>query len=101
MINTETNKSAVVCYINTGTKIPGNTEFRNIQIVIDVFTPLEQWKIKDTNLRPFAILGEVQNSLNGKTINGLGKIDGGDFSLTTLTDKFSIYSQVFNITDYD
>jgi hypothetical protein len=48
--------------------------------------------IKDSNLRPFAILGEVQNSLEGKTINGLGKIAGGDFELTRLTDKTSIYS---------
>lgn len=101
MIDTETNKSAVICYINTGKKFPGNSEFRSVQIVVDVFTPLEQWKIKDTNLRPFAILGEVQNSLIGKTINGLGKIEDGDFNLTQLTDKFSVYSQVFNIVEYD
>lgn len=101
VIDTETNKSIVVCYINNGSKISGNSEFRNIQIVVDIFTPLDQWVIKDSNLRPFAILGEVQSSLSGKTINGLGKIQDGDFSLTSLTDKFSIYSQVFNITEYD
>lgn len=101
VVDTETNKSIVVCYINNGSKISGNLEFRNIQIVVDIFTPLEQWVIKDSNLRPFAILGEVQSSLSGKTINGLGKIQDGDFSLTSLTDKFSIYSQVFNITEYD
>lgn len=98
---TEINKSIIVCYINNGSKISGNSEFRNIQIVVDIFTPLDQWVIKDSNLRPFAILGEVQSSLSGKTINGLGKIQDGDFNLTSLTDKFSIYSQVFNITEYD
>jgi hypothetical protein len=41
MVDTEINKSVVICYINTGKKIPGNSEFRNIQIVVDVFTPLE------------------------------------------------------------
>ena len=36
--------------------------------------------IKDSNLRPFAIMGEIEESLNNKTINGLGKITGGDSS---------------------
>jgi hypothetical protein len=43
-------------------------------------------------LRPFAILGKVQESLEGKTINGLGKIEGGDFGLTNLSDKTAVYS---------
>jgi hypothetical protein len=42
-------------------------------------------------LRPFSILGEIQKSLEGKTINGLGKIEGGDFSLDFLTDEISAY----------
>ena len=99
--NVESNQSIVLCYINSGTTIPGNSEFRKIQFVIEVKTPLEQWIIKDSNLRPFAILGEIQSSLNGKTINGLGKIEGGDFRLSSLTDKMSVYSQVFSITEYD
>jgi hypothetical protein len=88
-------------YVQKGSKIPGNSEFVNLQIVIDIFVPLEQWIIKDVNLRPFAILGQVQESLEGKTINGLGKIQGGDFGLTDLTDKMSVYSQTFSITEYD
>ena len=63
--------------------------------------PLQQWIIKDSNLRPFAIMGEISNSLNGKTINGLGKIKGGDFDLTVLTNEMSIYRQQFWITQYD
>lgn len=98
---TEINKSIIVCYIGSGRNIPGNTEFTNIQFILDVFVPLDQWKIKDSNLRPFAILGEIQNSLSNKTINGLGKIRSEGFSLTDITDKFSIYSQTFTITEYD
>lgn len=100
-IEDETNKSILIVYIQKGSKIPGNSEFVNLQIVIDIFVPLEQWIIKDVNLRPFAILGQVQESLEGKTINGLGKIQGGDFGLTDLTDKMSVYSQTFSITEYD
>lgn len=101
LVEDETNKSEVIIYIARGKKISGNNEFINLQINIDVAVPLEQWVIKDTNLRPFAILGRIQESLEGKTVNGLGKIQGGDFELVRLTDKTSIYSQVYNITEYD
>lgn len=97
----ENNKSVLIAYIQSGNKISGNSEFKTVRITIDIIVPLECWMIKDSNLRPFAILGEVQNSLEGKTINGLGKIAGGDFELTRLTDKTSIYSQTFTITEYD
>lgn len=101
VIEDENNKSVIVIYVNQGSKVGGNSEFRNIEFVVDVVVPLEAWIIKDSNLRPFAILGEVQNSLSGKTINGLGKIQDGDFGLTKLTDKTSIYSQTFRIVEYD
>lgn len=78
-----------------------NGEFRDILIQIEVFVPLTQWIIKDTNLRPFAILGAIQESLNNKTINGLGKMEGGDFSLNFLTDEISCYEQSFRIVTYD
>jgi hypothetical protein len=46
-------------------------------------------------------MGEIQNSLNDKTVNGLGKIQGGDFDLVRLTDEMSAYRQIFSITEYD
>lgn len=101
VLEDDNNQSYVVVYISQGNKINENKEFVNIQIVVDVVVPLETWIIKDSNLRPFAILGRIQEALEGKTVNGLGKIAGGDFSLTKLTDKTSIYSQTFSITQYD
>lgn len=97
----ETAQSIISIRVVDGTKIGANTEFRRIKIAIEVFVPLTQWIIKDTNLRPFAILGEIQESLEGKTINGLGKIEGGDFDLNFLTDEISAYEQTFWIVTYD
>lgn len=97
----ETAQSIISIRVIDGTKIGANTEFRRIKIAIEVFVPLTQWIIKDTNLRPFAILGEIQESLEGKTINGLGKIEGGDFDLNFLTDEISAYEQTFWIVTYD
>ncbi len=97
----ETAHSILVLKVARGVTDNGNSEFRNIQIDIESFVPLTQWIIKDDNLRPFAIMGEVQKSLNGKTINGLGKMQGGDFALNFLTEEISAYIQEFTITTYD
>lgn len=78
-----------------------NNEFKNIGVNVEVLVPLTQWFIKDDNLRPFKIMGEVQKSLNDKTINGLGKMTGGDFALNYISDEVIDYIQYFTITSYD
>ena len=97
----ETANSIIAIRVVNGRKDTSNTEFRNIKVSVEVFVPLTQWIIKDTNLRPFAILGEIEKSLEGKTINGLGKIEGGDFDLNFLTEEIGAYEQVFWITSYE
>lgn len=97
----EDSKSVISIYVPKAMGLPGNSEFKNVTIAVDVFVPLTQWIIKDSNLRPFAIMGEIQSSLNGKTVNGLGKIQGGDFELVVLTDEMSGYRQIFTITEYE
>ena len=46
-------------------------------------------------------MGEVQNSLNNKIIDGIGKMIGGDFQLNFLTEEISCYEMEFFITVYD
>ena len=94
-------KSLIAIRVVKGIKEPGNTEFRKIKIAVEVFVPLTQWFIKDSNLRPFAILGEIEESLDGKAINGLGKMEGGDFELNFLTEEIGAYEQIFWITQYE
>lgn len=94
-------KSIVAVSVYGGSKLGSNTEFSNIKITIEVFVPLSQWIIKNTNLRPFAILGEIEKSLQGKTVNGLGRLEGGDFDLKLLTEEVSVYEQVYFITAYE
>ena len=97
----DTAKSVIVVYVQRASKIAGNKEFKNVRILVDVIVPLTQWYIKSTNLRPFAILGKVQESLDNKTINGLGKMSGGDFELNFVTDDVICYQQSYEITEYD
>lgn len=97
----ETANSIIVLRVVRGRSNPGNNEFRDFEIDIEVFVPLTQWFIKDSNLRPFAIMGEIHRSLNNKTISGLGKFTGGDFQINFLTDEISCYEMVYRLTSYD
>ena len=93
--------STVDVQVISGFKDGNNTEFRNVKIIVQSAIPYTQWIIKDTNLRPFAIMGEIQKTLDGKMVNGLGKITGGDFELSHLSEEAGIYQQVFQITTYE
>lgn len=97
----ETANSIVAIRIARGRGLAQNNEFKNVVIGVEVFVPMTQWIIKDTNLRPFAIMGEIQKSLNNKKIDGLGKLTGGDFDLNFLTEEISAYEQIFSLTSYD
>lgn len=97
----ETAHSIIAVRIARARGLASNNEFKNVNISVEVFVPMTQWIIKDTNLRPFAIMGEIQKSLNGKKIEGLGKLTGGDFSLNFLTEEISAYEQTFILTSYD
>lgn len=97
----ETAHSIVAVRVARGQGLAQNNEFRNVTIGVEIFVPLTQWIIKDSNLRPFAIMGEIQKSLNGKKIEGLGKMVGGDFALNFLTEEIGAYEQTFVITAYD
>ena len=97
----ETASSIIALRVITGKKNQDNSEFKDVLISVEVFVPLTQCIIKGTNLRPFAILGEIEESLDGKMIEGLGKMSGGNFELNFLTEEISSYKQEFIITSYD
>lgn len=97
----ETAHSIVAVRVVSGQGLAANGEFKSLTINVEVFVPLTQWIIKDSNLRPFAIMGEIQKSLDGKKIEGLGKMVGGDFTLNFLTEEISAYEMTFALNTYD
>lgn len=74
-----------------------NSEFKNLQFHVLVYTTLDTWIINDENLRPFTIMSQVEESLKDKRINGIGVMKYEGFELTTLTDKISCYQMRFEI----
>lgn len=97
----ETSNSILALQITGGHRSLDNGEFKELSMIVESFVPMTQWIIKNESLRPFLILGEVQESLCGKTVNGLGKLDGGDFDVNFLTDEISCYEQEFSLISYD
>ncbi len=78
-----------------------NTEFRDVKIIVEVFVPITQWFLKSDNLRPYIILGEVQKSLEGKSINGMGRIYCEGFSYYFGADDMTVFQEIFHIITYD
>lgn len=97
----ETAQSLISLRVVNGMINNENDQIQDVGLAIEVFVPLTQWIIKDSNLRPFAIMGEILKSLNNKNVNGLGKIQGGDFALNFLTDEISCYEMNFSIQQYE
>ena len=97
----ETAKSLISIRIVRGRQDETNNQIENLQIAIEVFVPMTQWIIKDENLRPFCIMGEIQNSLNGKIIDGLGRVHGGDFDVNFFTEEISCYEMTYEFSLYD
>ena len=93
-------KSSISIFVSNTTRL-GNEEFRAVEITIEVFVPITQWIMKDSDLRPYAIMGEIQDSLDNRTINGLGKIKGGDFDYNFGSNEMTAFIQRFTITSYD
>lgn len=97
----DTANSLVTVRIVKGNLNLENSEFRDINIAVEVFVPLTQWIIKDENMRPFLIMGEIQKSLDDKSINGIGKMHLQSFELNFLTEEIGAYEMQFMVTQYD
>lgn len=97
----ETAKSLISIRVVNGHQNDANNQIEDLSVAIEVFVPMTQWIIKDENLRPFCIMGEIQNSLNGKNIDGLGRVHGGDFTANFFTDEISCYEMTYSFSLYD
>lgn len=97
----ETAHSIVTLRIVNGVVNVRNSEFVNLKINLEVFIPLTQWIIKNENLRPFLIMGEINKSLDDKKVNGMGKMQFEDFELRFLTDEVSCYAMNYGVITYE
>ena len=97
LVNAEENstESTVVIIFEGASLNYENTEFNGIKLAVLVYTPLREWLINDINLRPFAIISEIEKTLKGKRIESLGTLKYHGFELDLLTADMSGYKMEF------
>ena len=95
--NTE---SEIVLLFESGSIIE-NKDFKDIKFSILVYTPLSEWLINEDSLRPFLIMSEIEKTLKGKRINGIGILDYQGFDLNIITDVISCYKMEFTVNAYN
>jgi len=101
MLPQDNAQSHIGLRIQNGIPNGENDEFRLVHFDFEIFTPMTQWMIVNTNLRPFAIMGEIENSLKGKRVKGLGVIKGNGFSAEFFSDEMTCYKLSFTLEVYD
>lgn len=90
----EDTKSTIAVLINNGYKL-SNSEFKELNVLVYIYVPFQEWVINDSQLRPFAIMSEIQSSLDGKQIKGLGRLQLAEFSTDLITDEMGAYRMNF------
>ena len=52
-----------------------NPEFRNSILTFDIVCHYDQWHLRDFQLRPYKIAGEIDSMFNGKHLTGIGELE--------------------------
>jgi len=96
----ENTKSKIVLIWTHGQKNPINNEIADLILRIYVYTPFDQWVIEGDELRIFLILSEIENTLQGKDVYGLGRLMAPGFDLDMTTDEVCAYRMEFKVDVY-
>ena len=66
-----------------------NPEFRDNTVEFDIICHLDQWDLKDYQLRPYRIAAELDSMLDKKRLTGIGKLEFLGASQIILNDEFA------------
>ena len=80
-----------------------NPEFRNSLIEIDIICHYDQWQLKDFELRPYKIAGELDSMLDGAKFSGIGTLNFVGATKVMFTDEYAglcvFYQAIHGIED--
>lgn len=66
-----------------------NPEFRDNIVEFDIICHLDQWQLKDSQLRPYRIAAELDSMLDGQKLTGIGTLEFLGANQMILTDEFA------------
>lgn len=76
----------------------GNPEFRDNILTIDIICHYDQWHIKDFELRPYRIAGELDAMLNNQRLTGIGELEFMGGSNLMINDEFAGFTLMYRAT---
>lgn len=68
---------------------PTNPEFRDNLISFEVVCHYNQWQMKDFELRPFKIAGEIDSMFDGQHLTGIGELEFVGATHVNYNDEFA------------
>ena len=75
-----------------------NPEFRNNTIEFDIVCHLDQWALKDFELRPYKIAAEIDTMFKNQRLTGVGNLEFIGATSTLLTDEFGAVCVIYEVT---
>ena len=73
-----------------------NPEFRDNVIEFDIICHVDHWQLKDLELRPYKIAGEIDTMLNNSKLTGIGELKFRGASQMILTDEYAGICLMYN-----
>jgi hypothetical protein len=95
--STEDTESRVVVLVASGDIERAITD---LTLKIFIYTPYKEWLITGEQLRPFAIMSEINKSINDLKLNTLGQLKCTNFSVSSLGDEVGCYSLTYEFHEY-
>lgn len=97
----KTPHSVVAILFDSFDLMMANPEFANVNLDIVVACPLDSWILSDNNLRPFLLMDEIDNMLNGKRLAGFAKLKFLSAKRIDVSSNLSVYRMVYNCNEFD
>lgn len=72
-----------------------NPEYRDSNIIFNIFCPKSIWRLDNYKLRVLAIVGYIDGLLNGSRLTGIGRLEFQSCSKIAYDENLSGYSLIF------
>lgn len=94
-------ESFIVILLENFTLDESNYDYKSLTIRFDVLVPFVDWNKVDNNLKPFAIMSEIDNLFNNTKLNGLGNLKFKTADIITLDDKIGGYTMLYEVDEFN
>lgn len=88
----------IVISFDTFTETPTNPEFRDNVITFDIISHFDQWRLKDFELRPYKIAGEIDTMLDKQKLTGIGELHFLGANQMILNEEYGGVSLMYEAT---